>query len=173
MKYQTVSKALQVRDVTLCESMFCNILRFSPVSKHSSCILPTIHFHLKGTYFSPFNKSPQCVCEVLAHFYGMSLNAPFFVPLIANELVFLAPFSEEDRASRAHAPEIPALAFANKHSTISTSLLSLNAHGLKVSHLIVLCIIHVFMNYTDGKLGAIQIMTLLVSWCHSMLLQTL
>ncbi len=51
----------------------------------------------------------------------MRQNVPFFVlvSLNANELVLPAPFSEEGGASRAHAQ-----AFANKHSTISSSLLS-------------------------------------------------
>ncbi len=78
--------------------------------------------------------SPECVCKVLAqntpHMFIYSLLkwpqiVSVFVPLNANELVLLDPFSEEGGDLRAHALAIVVLAFANKHSTISTSLLSL------------------------------------------------
>ncbi len=85
--------------------------------------------------------SPESVCEVLAQntpqiiFYSLlklpllgyepKLTVSVFVPLNANELVLPDPFSEEGGALRAHALAILVLAFANKHSTISTSLLSL------------------------------------------------
>lgn len=81
--------------------------------------------------------SPECVCEVLAQ---NTLQIIFYsllkLPLLGYEpkrAVFVFPYKckragapgEEGGASKAQAPAIPVLAFANKHSTISTSLLSL------------------------------------------------
>ncbi len=82
--------------------------------------------------------SPERICKVLAqntpqiNLYSL-LKLPLlgyepkradfdYVALNASEL--LLP-GEEGGASRAQAPALAVLAFANKHSTISTSLLSL------------------------------------------------
>ncbi len=78
--------------------------------------------------------SPECVCEVLAQntqqiiFYSL-LKLPLlgYEPKSAVfEYVALMQMSwcsgEEGGASRAQAPLLAVLAFANKHSTISTSL---------------------------------------------------
>ncbi len=56
------------------------------------------------------------------------------VPLNANELVLPAPFSKEGGAARAQALAISSM-LSNKHSTISTSLLSLQKTYLFKSQL--------------------------------------
>ncbi len=73
---------------------------------------------------------------------------------------------EEEGASRAQAPALAVLAFANKHSTISTSLLSLQKTCcFKVNHLIILYIIKSRLLITQH--GGIKITTL-VSCCHKL-----
>ncbi len=79
---------------------------------------------------------PQSVCEVLAQYTSqINLYSLLKLPLLGykTRCFWVCCFKckwavapgEEGGASRSQAPALAVLAFANKHSTISTSLLSL------------------------------------------------
>ncbi len=98
----------------------------------------------------------------------MSQNALFWVCCFKCEWA-VAP-GEEGGASRAPAPVLAVLAFANKHSTINTSLLSLQKTTRFQSQSSDYTVHNkfAFMNYTDRKHGGIKITTYLVSCYHKL-----
>ncbi len=109
--------------------------------------------------------SPDHICEVLAqytpqiHFYSL-LKLPLLGCEPKHAVLSVAP-GEEGRASRAPAPVLAVLAFANKHYTINTSLLSLQKTTRFQSQSSDYTVHNkfAFMNYTDGEHGGIKITT--------------
>ncbi len=107
--------------------------------------------------------SSECVCDVLAQntqhviFYsllklrllGYELKRSDFEYVALNENVLL--LLRRGRSFKRSAPTLAVLAFANKHSTISSLQLSKeNVLCFKVSHLIVLCIINLRLGISTG-----------------------
>ncbi len=103
--------------------------------------------------------SPECVCEGLAQNTQQIIMSAVFEYVEYALMQMSCCSRRRGQSFKSSAPALAVLTFANKHSTISTSQLSLQKiYSVSKSD----CTVHntfAFMNYTDRDHRMIQITT--------------